>query len=81
MPNYRLFIFDRKNRFVDARPISCETDEYALSLAAQLRTDEHGAEVWNFDRIVGTFPPEKQTQFDASQLTRKTLLPTETGRG
>lgn len=62
MPNYRIFIFNRENRFAGVELETYATDDDALARAAELVTDEHGAEVWRHAWIVGTLPPRRTSK-------------------
>jgi hypothetical protein len=55
--SYRIFIFDREHRFAGIELADFPTDDDALARAAELLSDQHGAEVWQFGRIVGQLAP------------------------
>ena len=57
MPDYRIFIFNRENHFAGIELATYPTDDDALARAAELVTDQRGAEVWERGRIVGTLAP------------------------
>jgi hypothetical protein len=56
---YRIFRFDRDNRFAGVELATFPTDDCALVRAAKLVTEQHGAEVWDRDRIVATLAPRE----------------------
>lgn len=61
MALYRIFRFNREGRFVGAEVADYATDDEALGRAAEMVTDQQGAEVWSHARIVGTLPPSKRS--------------------
>lgn len=74
VPDYRIFTFDQEHRLVDAELITCETDADALKLATDLLGYQHGVEVWEFDRFVGSLTRRPDDQADTYQLDREKLL-------
>ena len=62
MALYRIFLFDRENRFAGVELATFRTDDCALARATKLVTEQHGAEVWDRGRIVGTLAPRDQSE-------------------
>ena len=59
MPDYRVDIFH--GRVISATfHLSYETDQDALTHAAEMVSAEHGVEVWCDERLVGSFAPRKR---------------------
>ncbi len=57
MPHYRVYLLSADDRVAGASLVlECDDDKAALSTAARIVTDEHGAEVWLKDRLVGRLP-------------------------
>jgi hypothetical protein len=62
VPLYRIFLFNREAHFAGVELATYPTDDDALARAAELVTDQHGAEVWDRGRIVGTLAPRERTR-------------------
>ena len=68
MQHYRIFVFDRDNRFAGIELADFPRDDDALARAAKLVSDQHGAEVWQFARFVGRLAPEAAVRPPTSAL-------------
>jgi hypothetical protein len=61
VPLYRIVLFNRQHQFAGVEVIDCPANDDALARAAELVTDQHGVEVWERGRIVGTLAPRERT--------------------
>ncbi len=57
MPQYRLYIFDKRERMSRVATLDCESDEAAVK-AAEKRRGPQRMELWRGGHLVKAFPPE-----------------------
>ena len=62
MADYRIFIFNRDDHFVDVEVVFDSTDDGVLTRAAGMVTSAQGAEVWERARLVGRLTPRESDQ-------------------
>jgi len=61
VPDYLLYILDAENYLIDAKRVFCSTDDEALTQAAEMVTEQQGAEIWERTRLVGKLAPREPT--------------------
>lgn len=59
MSEYRIRI-KRGRRIVAVAYVTCSTDHDAVLKASELTDRQHGAEVWDSERLVSNLPPSNQ---------------------
>jgi len=60
MAEYRVYLVDTNDNFVDVVRLSCADDQEAIQQALELAVG-HGVELWQFDRKVAAFPDQNRT--------------------
>lgn len=63
MLDYCLYILDTRNGIIRTLWMFCRSDDNALAEAAKLVTIRQGVEVRHMNRLVGTLPPRKRTEW------------------
>jgi hypothetical protein len=60
MPDYRAYFIGRDGHFLGAKILSdCPDDELAKKAAERL-VNGHGVELWDRDRLIIRYPPNKK---------------------
>jgi hypothetical protein len=55
MVDYRAYVLDKDGHIIKAEPLSCESDDEAVT-AAQLFVDGHDVEIWQRARFIRRLP-------------------------